>query len=119
MPRVFVAHQPRPAGANSRTNFDITPALNYGEVVFVFESSFSPSSDPDGALDIATEKMKDMTSEDYVLWAGGDPLASIIVGAVAFDMTDGEFNYLRWDRERGDGGVATGRGFYTPIPINF
>ena len=118
MPRVYVAHQPRPtAGPNSRNTYDITPALQYGEVVFVFEASFSPSSNPEEAAEIAHEKLKDIQPGDYIVWAGGDPLAAFIVGALAADKTAGQLKYLRWDRERGDGGIATGRGCYSPVAL--
>lgn len=104
MPKVFIVNEPdetrTPAG---RPMYDVTPAEQFGQVDFVFKANErSPVQDPTDAVDRAWEVLKEADSDDYLVWAGGDPLGLIIASAVMSDITERSFNYLKWDRAVGN-----------------
>lgn len=112
---VFVVNRPRP-GPKGFT-YDISPAYEYGDVVFVFDE-LMPYRDPQQAEREAWEALKDFdTAEDYILWAGGDPCGLIIASAVVAKVTDGVFRWLKWDRLRDEETRKVVGGRYVPIPL--
>lgn len=100
MPRVFIVNEPDESRApEGRATYDTNPARAFGKIVFINPADRPvPVRDPEGAVDRAHAVLADVTSEDYLVWAGGDPLGLIIAAAVMADNTDGKFTYLKWDR---------------------
>jgi hypothetical protein len=98
--RVFVIHQPvvrDRASGRYRPQHDLSPALQFGEVVDVLPPG-SISQDV-GALrkqieDRLTEE--DCSSDDYLL-AIGDPVA-IVLGALVMSRLVDRIQLLKWDR---------------------
>lgn len=116
MRKVFIVNQPAPTRAT--TMYDISPAMQYGEVVLVFTADLpKPSDNPKWAISHAYEVLKDMQHDDFIVWAGGDPFGMVIVAAIAAKVTHGRFKYLRWERQRIKG-RATGAGYYAPVPVD-
>lgn len=111
MSKVFIVNEPDesrvPAG---RASWDTSPAAYFGEMVYVFEAHNPPPvRDREAALARAHEVLSEATSDDFLVWAGGDPFGMVIVAAVMADYTDGQFTYLMWDRM-----ART----YAPVPVN-
>jgi hypothetical protein len=100
-------------------SYDVSPALSYGDIVFVFTADEPlPVQDPTAAITRAHAVLCDITEDDYLVWAGGDPLGLVIAGAVAADYLDGKVRYLKWERAR-DGDVRSPtRGFYAPVKLD-
>lgn len=118
MPRVFVVNQPTPRRSPGGFVYDVSPAMKYGEVEFVFTADQqTPSDNPEAAIEHAARVLADATEDDYLVWAGGDPLGLVIVSSILADITDGPIRYLRWERAR-ENGERKGGGYYAPILIN-
>lgn len=100
MPTVFIVNEPDESRApEGRATYDTNPARAFGRVQFVFTADMPvPVRDPDRAIAHAHEVLGQATEDDYLVWAGGDPLGLIIAASVMADVTDGRFNYLKWDR---------------------
>lgn len=102
----------------STFTFDLSPALEFGPIRFVFDAGDQPSQDPERAIEQAYERLADITERDYLAWAGGgDPAALIISTAVACDLLDGNIKYLRWERKTDGFGNRRG-GFYVPTQFD-
>lgn len=111
MPKVFIVNEPDesrvPAG---RASYDTSPAAFFGDLVYVFQAHEDPPvRNRDHAMERAHEVLSEATSEDFLVWAGGDPFGMVIAAAVMADYTDGEFTYLMWDR------MARA---YAPVAVN-
>ena len=111
MPKVFIVNEPDesrvPAG---RASWDTSPAAYFGELVYIFTAdSPPPVRDRDRAFTRAHEVLKDAKSEDFIVWAGGDPFGMVMAAAIMADYTDGVFTYLMWDR------MARS---YAPVPVD-
>lgn len=104
---VYVIQQP----AQSR---EFGSAQKYGRVEFVLSSAEKVSILPARALGILRRRLKPFTKEDYIVWAGGDPFAPILAGIVLGEYGFSEINYLRWEREKMDGGLRSSNGYYLP-----
>ena len=116
MANVFVACKPKPGGGFGIT-YDITPVLEYGEPKFLFDAYDQPSTDPQAAYQSVWNKLKAEFNEstDYVVWAGGDPFALLIIG-MAFSDLGIRPKYLKFQKM---GKAAVGgppsKGYYIPV----
>ena len=116
MAKVFVVNQPWVSKQEIK-QYDISPALQYGEIVFVFQiDSVRPSVDPKNSIKHAYRILKDITKNDYILWAGGDPLGNTIVSCIACEYLNGTVKYLKWEKDRSGN---TKNGYYSPVVIDF
>jgi hypothetical protein len=116
MSTVFVVQEPK-KGEQGYT-YDISPAMPFGAITFVFKAAEQPSLSPGPSMFRARKILKDFCDGDFILWAGGDPAALAIVTCAAADINCGRFKFLRWERERNGDKVRTGRGFYMPVDIS-
>lgn len=100
MPTVYIVNEPDESRASEgRATYDTNPARAFGKIEFIFPAGRpTPVRDPDRAVAHAHHVLENVTEEDYLVWAGGDPLGLIIAAAVMADLTDGKFTYLKWDR---------------------
>ena len=110
---VYVVHRPQQRGPDN--SYDVSSAVEYGPLEYIYEDGFIPYRDPERAETIAWDKLKDFTSDDYLLWAGGDPAGMVIVSMILGFRTDGEINLLRWDRDKDTRQMLGGR--YVPIKL--
>ena len=111
MARVFVIQDPGIAR-------DFSSALDYGSLIFILEKNDRPSYDPK----IVHKKIRDslfnnFSSEDYIIWAGGDPMAPVLVGIVLREIGFDKFKNLRWERVRDKNKRRTGDGYYVPVTV--
>jgi hypothetical protein len=101
---VYIVQRPRPridrvTGA-FMGDLDLSSAGHYGKIEFVFETEDRPSVMPGPMLDKARGVLKDFNDEDFLLWAGGDPVAFMIATGVAAQTNGGRIPFLVWERER-------------------
>ncbi len=122
MSKVYIVNQPR---GNLRTGigptYDVSPAAEWGEIRFIFgKDDFpSPSADLELSINHAWKVLSDFNvEEDYIVWAGGDPISMLIVAPILFDMVDKGIRYLKFERGRNPGGGKPVEGFYTPVEVN-
>ena len=120
---IFVVIKPKP-GPQGYT-YDISPAQEYGEIEFIFDAYENPSANPRGALERVRLKLGHYNPKtDFVVTAGGDPYASILVGFVLCELNL-PVRYLRFERLRGravdslasGSSVSTKTGYYIPVEI--
>lgn len=116
MSRVFFPVQLPPRSADR----DLSSANRYGTVHFIMEANPPPSLAPGQAIQQTRKALRDFDeTQDYIAWAGGDPVATFIVGAVLAEKGVRAVKWLKYDRERSPDGTRTGAGFYTPVTIRF
>lgn len=121
MSTVFIVNQPRevPQSAN-RATYNVSPAMEYGNIRFIFtQDKFpSPSADLVNAIEHAWECLKDYDCEnDFIVWAGGDPISMLIVAPILYEVSTGVVKYLKYERGRDDDGRPTGKGYYVPLVV--
>lgn len=89
----------RPGYRRDGVIYDVSPASKYGEIRYIFEGKLSTiTDDPFSALQQAISALEDFDPDvDYVAWAGGNPLAMLLVGDVLGEMCD-SYNYLSFVR---------------------
>ncbi len=98
-----------------------TSAAQYGPIRTCLSPSESASFDPGRAREKLQAKLADFNPKtDYILWAGGDPLALMLAGAVLYSMNHINVQYLRYERELdSQTRERTGNGYYTAIDVCF
>lgn len=96
-PVVFVVNEPlrfdQNVGAPTKM-IDLTPALKYGELIFLTPAGRLPL-DPAPTLAMIQKGLEDCQPHDYLLLVG-DPRAIAFAAAIAADKTDGRLNLLHW-----------------------
>ena len=108
MSKVYLVQEIPTDRDSGKPKIDITPALKYGEIKIMFprlkQMQFSP-----GPMVLEIKKsLKDFTEEDFLLLYG-DPAIIGVVCAVASDITNGKFKFLKYDRRQFS---------YYPIQLN-
>lgn len=110
MPKVFFIQEPS-------ERVDVSHAETYGEVCHLFPKNERPSYTPAPSYRKLQRLCAEISPEDYVAWAGGDPLAAVIGGMVLGEQGFSEFNFLRWERVKDTDGNRLNRGFYAPTKL--
>lgn len=97
---------------------DITPALEFGEIKYVFTiNDESPSRDAAKGVAHAEKILENFDPlVDHIAWAGGDPYSLVVVSAVLAAKHE-QFSYLTWDRTF-DEETQTRVGQYLPLATN-
>lgn len=108
MSKVYVIQQ-------TRRPADVSPAATYGDIHFVLTAGDRTSVNPDQTLRRLDKQLANFTADDYILWAGGDPLSLILVGAVLFDLGHDSFRYLRY--EKADPRNPSSVPYYVPVEV--
>lgn len=98
----------------TESNRDFSSAHRYGKLEFILLRTDRVSLVPSRALMTLRSKLRKFTAEDYIVWAGGDPLSPILAGIVLGELSFTEINFLRWERERGKDGLRGNSGYYIP-----
>lgn len=98
MPRVFVINEPTQRADNgaSERKIDLTPAEEFGELVFLFNGSKVPG-DPRPVVDELWDRLSDYTPADFVLPVG-HPVLIAWASAIAAAAAGGRLTLLHWDR---------------------
>ena len=88
--------------------YNVMGAQKYGEIMVMFPAKAQMIFSPGPLIINIKNKLKDFTSEDYLLLSG-DPAIIGVTCSVASDITNGKFKLLKWDRQEKT---------YYPIEIN-
>jgi hypothetical protein len=116
---VYVTHQAAPT--EKKWTPDLSSAVKYGELKFIFENGYPVNGNNVKSIRIARDALKDFNFEkDYVLWPwGGDPSAAhIAVMILSNYMSLDKINFLIWNRVRKkdeEGNVIFRDGYYIPV----
>jgi hypothetical protein len=108
MSKVYLVTEPITyKNGKAEVMFDITPALEYGELVTLTKHNHSMII----SVPMVRQLRKDLATfcdDDYILPVG-DPVTIGTVAAVAADINGGFFKMLKWDKRSRK---------YIPIEIN-
>lgn len=100
MSRVFVVQRPSYYDKDRKgwvNKYDLTPALEYGELTFLLRpGNIYPSRLPN-AMRTIRKGLEEYTIDDYILLIG-DPVAIGMTIMIASRMTGGRANLLKYDR---------------------
>jgi hypothetical protein len=123
MPTVYLIAQPTVSRGGQLPKLE--PLAAWGEVRVLVHPGEDPRYNPKRALDRIRSRLADFDpATDYIVWAGGDTLAAVLVGAVLSDFAVDEetpfecFRWLRWERGKDPRGGRTDEGgTYVPITV--
>lgn len=94
---------------------DLSSAAKYGKIVPLIGSDERPSTNIQFTINKLISILQNFNAEeDYICFAGGDPVIPMLIGVVMERLNFDEFNYLVWNRSRNIDGCRTGAGFYVP-----
>lgn len=110
MSNVYLIQEPR-------EDRDLSSAQRYGTITSVFSLNDRPSMTPGPCLQKARRVLAHFHPDDYLVWAGGDFVAGILIGIALKEQNFQSVKMLRWDRERDTSGGRTGGGYYIPFEI--
>lgn len=97
MPAVYVTQEKaRKVEGHWVSEFDITPALEFGKVEILMPPGHSFFS-PVPVIRALREKLKDFSDDDYLLPIG-DPSIMVAAAMIAGEKTGGRIKLLKWDR---------------------
>lgn len=117
---VYVVQEPPPVYRTGRPPIfkDLSSAQRYGRIEYVLDQSDQPSLTPGPCLHKVSRVLRTFNpTNDYLCYAGGDPLSIAFAMIALKEMNFAEVSLLRWDRERDTDGVRTYGGFYTPVSV--
>lgn len=121
--RVMLIQQPNTSRDGRIINFE--PAFDLlskgGEVVTMLPSAPGLSMSPSEAYATMAAQFDKHApfdpDSDAFLWAGGDNLALVVLGALIRAQGLGSFVWLRFDRKLDDHGRRVDGFYYTPIEV--
>ena len=97
MSKVFVVTEPITfKDGNPVPLFDITPAMEYGEIEILTKHQQTMQFSVPMVRSLR-EKLKDFNDTDYILPVG-DPITIGAVCSIAADMNGGYYKILKWDK---------------------
>lgn len=103
MPKVYVVqqHLHKDELGIVVPKYDLTPATEYGELVFCFGAGdMDYHNNPQGAVKRLRSVLKDITPDDFILPIGSTTLMCL-TAAVAAEYT-ATLNFLYWSRKDGN-----------------
>lgn len=102
-----------------KARFDIAGAEAFGRIVSVLVAGEQPGFRPAEAYDRIAKKLESLDpEEDFLLYAGGDPLTLLITGAVLAAREDVEsVRFLRFHRDRSRDGRLSDDGRYVEVRV--
>lgn len=110
--RVFVVHD-RSAGVDGRP-VNLSAALSYGRLVPIFQERDWPGMNSEQGCRQIERRLRTYDPEkDFLLWAGGDPMALVMLGAWLFGNGIDQSRWLRHNRKRDAQGNRTDEYEYT------
>lgn len=103
----------------TRYQADVSPAAVYGEIMFVLSAGDRTCSNPELSAEKLYAALKEFDPyEDYIVWAGGDPLSSLMTGMVLMDLGITKFRFLRFEKSRNTKAGEPTTGYYSPVEVN-
>ena len=118
-PVVYLIAQPT-VSRNKSKNFNLDPLYDHGEVQVVLPMGDSPTFTPEKCMDVIERRLEAFDpSIDFLVWAGGDTLAAVMVGMALVNRDIWAFQWLRYERARLADGTRTDEGAaYVPVTID-
>ncbi len=102
----------------TRNQADVSAAAVYGEIRFVLSAGDRTCANPELSIDKLRRALRDFDVNcDFILWAGGDPLSSLITGMVLLDLGIKKFRFLRFEKNRNTRHGHPVTGFYSPVEV--
>jgi hypothetical protein len=103
---------------NVATTKDLSSAARYGRLHPILSMNERASMTPGPCLFKLSKELRDFDpANDFVCYAGGDPMSLALAFMVLKDLGLREVRFLRWERERDTKGKRTAGGFYVPVKI--
>lgn len=119
-PTIYLIAQPTLSRRKPPLNLE--PLYEHGEVQVVLPMSDSPTFNPAHCYDMMEARLSKFDPAiDYLVWAGGDTLAAVMVGMILINQEEPIwcFNWLRYERFRNPDGSRTDIGAkYVPVVID-
>lgn len=115
----------KPKVGPSGITYDVSPAMEYGEIKFIFDAYENPSTNPEASLNKIRAALEHYNEEtDYCISAGGDPYGLFLVGFIVNEL-ELPIKWLRFERLRTrpqPGQPATSQsqgssGYYIPVEM--
>lgn len=109
---VFITHE-------SPRNRDFSSADKYGRLEFILSQNDRPSITPGDCYIKILSCLEKYQPQDFIINAGGDPLAPILLGYALAKLQLPKVKFLRWNkRRREDGSYSPTEGYYVPVEFN-
>jgi hypothetical protein len=106
--KIVYVIQEIPGTKDGRPKINILGASEYGTFKFLLPELSQIIFSPGPLIFKLRKELKDFTTEDYLLLTG-DPAIIGVACSIVSDMTNGNYNLLKWDKQE--------RKYY-PITIN-
>jgi len=106
--KIVYVIQEIPGTKEGRPKINILGASEYGTFKFLLPELSQIIFSPGPLIFKLRKELKDFTTEDYLLLTG-DPAIIGVACSIVSDMTNGNYNLLKWDKQE--------RKYY-PITIN-
>ena len=97
-----------PGTSIGQPKYNILGAQKFGQIVTVLPEKSQIILSPGPLIHKLRTALKDYTTDDYLLLSG-DPAIIGVVCSVVSDITNGKYNFLKWDRQEKT---------YYPIEVN-
>jgi len=102
----------------TRFQADVSPAAVYGDIVFVLSAGDRTCSNPEASMDKLFQALEKFNyKEDFIVWAGGDPLSAILAGMILSELGITKFRFLRFEKSHASKPGQPVSGFYSPIEV--
>lgn len=101
--------------AHHEAQRDYSSLVGYGEMRTILGPLDNPSVDWDACIGKFREFVAEVQEGDYLLWAGGDPASSFMMGLQLGYLKSIKVKWLRWDRRTDGNGDRTKYGYYVPM----
>lgn len=117
-PMVFLIAQP--TVSRTKKNMNLDPLYAHGELKVVLPVGDAPAFSPNKCISIMAARFEHFDPEqDFIVWAGGDTLAALMIGFLLKERGIHVFNWLRYERHRLPDGTRTDEGaVYVPVRID-
>lgn len=116
MATVYLVQQPRPSRERGWTP-DLSSAQQFGKIVPVFMADDKVDFLPGESLFKARSVLRDFTSDDYLLYVHGSPVAFALCVSVVTQFMPHGYRLLRWERRPNNGIRDPKDGYYIPVDI--
>jgi hypothetical protein len=117
MPKVFIISTSYIRGTEGP---DFNQLSDFGELVFVLDNSANAIEYSRQASNRVAKVMNDYDNEkDYIVWAGGDPFATLLIGSWLGHQDFDTIKWLRFDRyiDETTGKRYPWKGRYVPVTV--
>jgi hypothetical protein len=102
----------------TRHQADVSAAGVYGDICFVLSAGDRTCANPELSIGKLRRALRDFNPrDDFVVWAGGDPLSAILTGMVFMDLGVTKFRFLRFEKTRNIRQGQPVTGFYSPVEV--